>query len=43
VLWWSLALSADLGGNATLIGAAANVVVAGIAAHAGHPISSPLT
>lgn len=39
VLWWSLALGADLGGNATLIGAAANVVVAGIAAHAGHPIS----
>jgi Na+/H+ antiporter NhaD/arsenite permease-like protein len=39
VLWWALALGADLGGNATLIGAAANVVVAGIAAHAGHPIS----
>ncbi len=39
VLWWALALGADLGGNATLIGAAANVVVAGIAAQAGHPIS----
>lgn len=37
-LWWALALGADLGGNATIIGAAANVVVAGIAAHAGHPI-----
>jgi Na+/H+ antiporter NhaD/arsenite permease-like protein len=38
VLWWSLALGADLGGNATLVGASANVVVAGIAARAGHPI-----
>jgi len=38
VLWWSLALGADLGGNATLIGASANIVVAGIAARSGHPI-----
>lgn len=38
VLWWSLALGADLGGNATLIGASANVVVAGIAARNGYPI-----
>jgi len=38
VLWWALALGADLGGNATLIGASANVVMAGIAARAGHPI-----
>ena len=38
VLWWVLALGADLGGNATLIGASANVVVAGIAARNGHPI-----
>jgi Na+/H+ antiporter NhaD/arsenite permease-like protein len=38
VLWWSLALGADLGGNATLVGASANVVVAGIAGRAGHPI-----
>ena len=38
VLWWALALGADLGGNATLIGASANVVVAGIAARNGHPI-----
>ena len=29
--WWSLALGACLGGNGTLIGASANVVVAGIA------------
>ncbi|WLD92216.1 ArsB/NhaD family transporter [Alkalihalobacillus sp. AL-G] len=30
-LWWSLALGACLGGNATLIGASANVIVAGMA------------
>ncbi|MBB6347453.1 Na+/H+ antiporter NhaD/arsenite permease-like protein [Nonomuraea muscovyensis] len=39
VLWWALALGADLGGNATAIGAAANVVVLGIAARNGTPIS----
>jgi Na+/H+ antiporter NhaD/arsenite permease-like protein len=37
-LWWSLALGACLGGNATLIGASANVVIADIAARDGHPI-----
>ena len=36
---WSLAIGADLGGNATAIGASANVVVLGIAARAGYPIS----
>lgn len=39
VLWWALALGADLGGNATAVGASANVVVLGIAARNGHPIS----
>ncbi|MFF0579413.1 ArsB/NhaD family transporter [Streptosporangium saharense] len=39
VLWWALALGADLGGNATAVGAAANVVVIGIAARNGTPIS----
>jgi Na+/H+ antiporter NhaD/arsenite permease-like protein len=39
VLWWALALGADLGGNATAIGASANVVVLGMAERAGHPIS----
>ena len=39
VLWWSLALGADLGGNATAIGASANVVVIGIAKRYGYPIS----
>jgi len=38
-LWWALVLGADLGGNATAIGASANVVVAGIAKKSGHPIS----
>ena len=38
-LWWTLALGADLGGNATAIGASANVVVTGIAKRNGHPIS----
>ncbi len=39
VLWWSLALGADLGGNATAVGASANVVILGLAARAGHKIS----
>ncbi|MFI7446005.1 ArsB/NhaD family transporter [Nonomuraea sp. NPDC049714] len=39
VLWWALAFGADLGGNATAVGAAANVVVLGIAARNGVPIS----
>ncbi|WP_088102626.1 ArsB/NhaD family transporter [Halalkalibacter urbisdiaboli] len=30
-LWWALALGACLGGNATIIGASANVIVAGMA------------
>jgi Na+/H+ antiporter NhaD/arsenite permease-like protein len=38
-LWWALALGADLGGNATAIGASANVVIAGIAKRSGHPIT----
>ena len=37
-LWWALALGADLGGNATAIGASANVVVLGIAERNDHPI-----
>jgi Na+/H+ antiporter NhaD/arsenite permease-like protein len=37
-LWWSLALGACLGGNLTIIGASANVVVANLAAREGHPI-----
>ena len=37
-LWWALVLGADLGGNATAIGASANVVVTGIAMKSGHPI-----
>jgi Na+/H+ antiporter NhaD/arsenite permease-like protein len=37
-LWWSLALGACLGGNATIVGASANVVGANLAGRAGHPI-----
>jgi len=37
-IWWSLALGACLGGNGTLIGASANVIVAGIAERHGTPI-----
>ncbi|MXM63908.1 hypothetical protein GR925_10730 [Streptomyces sp. HUCO-GS316] len=39
VMWWALALGADLGGNATAIGASANVVVLGIAERNRQPIS----
>lgn len=38
-LWWSLSLGACLGGNMTIIGAAANVIVSENAHKAGHPIS----
>ncbi len=37
-LWWSLALGACLGGNGSLIGASANLIVAGYAERAGHRI-----
>ncbi len=35
-LWWALALGADFGGNLTLVGASANVVVASLAERSGH-------
>ncbi len=35
-LWWALALGADLGGNATPIGASANIA---LAARSGHRIT----
>jgi len=38
-LWWSLALGACLGGNLTIVGASANIVVANMAARDGHPIT----
>jgi Na+/H+ antiporter NhaD/arsenite permease-like protein len=37
-LWWSLALGACLGGNGTLVGASANLVVAGFAERSGQPV-----
>jgi Na+/H+ antiporter NhaD/arsenite permease-like protein len=38
-LWWALALGACLGGNGTLIGASANLIIAGFAQRAGYPIT----
>lgn len=38
-LWWAFVFGADLGGNATAVAAGANVVVLGIAAKNGEPIS----
>ena len=38
-LWWCLSLGACLGGNMTMIGAAANVIVSENSAKEGHPIN----
>src|SRR3712207_8282944 len=38
-LWWSLSLGACLGGNFTLIGASANLVVAGLVGREGMSLS----
>ena len=38
-LWWALSLGACLGGNGTLIGASANIVVADMASKSKHPIT----
>ncbi|HAG22201.1 MAG TPA: hypothetical protein DCG87_02735, partial [Synergistaceae bacterium] len=38
-LWWSLALGACLGGNGTLVGASANLVMVGIAGKSGIKIN----
>jgi len=38
-LWWSLALGACLGGNGTLVGASANVIVGGISERTKDPIT----
>ena len=38
-LWWALALGACLGGNLTIVGASANIVVANLAERDGHLIS----
>ena len=39
VLWWALALGACLGGNLTIVGASANIVVANLAERDGHKIT----
>ena len=38
-LWWAISLGACLGGNGTLVGASANVVLSSIANREGYPIS----
>lgn len=38
-LWWAISLGACLGGNGTLIGASANVVLSGISNRQGYPIT----
>jgi Na+/H+ antiporter NhaD/arsenite permease-like protein len=38
-LWWAISLGACLGGNGSLIGASANVVLAGISSKHGYPIT----
>lgn len=38
-LWWALSLGACLGGNGTLIGASANVVLSSISTKEGYPIT----
>ena len=38
-LWWAISLGACLGGNGTLIGASANVIVAGLAEKHGHRLT----
>ncbi len=38
-LWWSLALGACLGGNGTIIGASANVVIAGFSEKTSSPLN----
>lgn len=39
LLWWTLAIGADMGGNLTIVAASANVLVANLAARSGYPIS----
>ncbi|SDF20828.1 SLC13 family permease [Sporolituus thermophilus] len=38
-MWWALSLGACLGGNGTIIGASANVVVSSMAASRGYPMT----
>ena len=42
-LWWAVSLGACLGGNGTLIGASANVVLSGISNRHGFPSPLPVT
>ena len=39
LLWWSLIIGADLGGNGTIIGSASNIVALEIARDMGYDVS----
>ena len=39
LMWWGLALAVCLGGNGSLVGAAANLVTAGLAEKAGQKVT----
>ena len=39
LMWWGLALAVCLGGNGTIVGAAANLITAGISEKAGHKVT----
>ena len=39
LIWWALSLGACLGGNGTLVGASANVVLSDISNKHGYPIT----
>ena len=41
-LWWALAFGAGFGGNGTIIGSTANIIVASISERTRHPITSRL-
>lgn len=41
-LWWALALGAGLGGNGTIIGATANIVVVAVSERTSRPITAPM-
>jgi Na+/H+ antiporter NhaD/arsenite permease-like protein len=41
-LWWALAFGAGFGGNGTIIGSTANIIVASLSERTRHPITARL-
>jgi Na+/H+ antiporter NhaD/arsenite permease-like protein len=41
-LWWALAFGAGFGGNGTIIGSTANIIVTSLSEKTRHPITAPL-